>query len=36
VRLLRVTPAARVRLIIMALLLIAGGRALLKGLGIWS
>jgi uncharacterized membrane protein YfcA len=36
VRLLRITPAARVRLIIMALLLIAGGRALLKGLGIWS
>jgi len=36
VRLLRVTPAAQVRRIVMALLLIAGGRALLKGLGIWS
>jgi uncharacterized membrane protein YfcA len=36
VRLLRVTPAARVRSIVVALLLIAGVRALLKGLVIWS
>ena len=36
VRLLRITPAARVRSIVVVLLLIAGARALLKGLGIWS
>jgi hypothetical protein len=35
-RLLRVAPAARVRRIVIALLLVAGARALLKGLGIWS
>jgi len=35
VRLLRITPAAHVRRIVVALLLISGGRALLKGLGIW-
>jgi uncharacterized membrane protein YfcA len=35
VRLLRITPAAHVRRIVVAVLLISGGRALLKGLGIW-
>ncbi len=35
-RLLRVAPAAIVRRIVIALLLVAGARALLKGLGIWS
>jgi uncharacterized membrane protein YfcA len=36
VRLLRVVHAAHVRRIVLALLLIAGARALAKGLGIWS
>ena len=36
VRLLRVAPAALVRRTVMALLLLAGSRALLKGLGVWS
>ena len=35
-RLLRVTPAARVRAIVIVLLASAGVRALLKGLGIWQ
>ena len=35
-RLLRVAPAAMVRRLVIALLLVAGARALLKGLGIWS
>jgi hypothetical protein len=34
-RLLRVTPAARVRAVVIVLLAVAGMRALLKGLGIW-
>jgi hypothetical protein len=36
VRLLRVAPAPIVRRVVVALLLVAGLRALLKGLGIWS
>jgi uncharacterized membrane protein YfcA len=36
VRLLRVASARMVRRMVFALLLIAGGRALLKGLGIWN
>ena len=36
VRVLRVAPARAVRHTVFALLLIAGGRALLKGLGIWN
>ena len=35
-RLLRVAPAATVRRLVIALLAIAGARALLKGLGIWN
>jgi hypothetical protein len=35
-RLLRVAPAATVRRIVIALLLVAGGRALLKGTGVWN
>src|SRR5687768_3094304 len=35
-RLLRVAPAATVRRVVIALLLAAGARALLKGLGVWS
>ena len=35
-RLLRVAPAATVRRVVIALLLAAGARALLKGLGLWS
>src|SRR3990170_277331 len=34
-RLLRVAPAARVRRIVIGLLLVAGARSLLKGLGWW-
>jgi uncharacterized membrane protein YfcA len=36
VRVLRVAPARAVRRTVFALLLVAGGRALLKGLGIWN
>ena len=36
VRLLRVAPAATVRRVVIGLLLVAGARALLKGLGIWD
>lgn len=36
VRLLRVAPAVFVRRMVMALLLLAGTRALLKGLGVWT
>ncbi len=36
VRLLRVVPAAAVRRTVIALLLLAGVRALLKGLGVWN
>src|SRR5687768_6191147 len=36
VRLLRIAPAPRVRRLVIALLLVAGLRALLKGLGLWS
>jgi len=36
VRLLRVAPAATVRRIVIVLLLVAGARALLKGLGWWN
>ena len=36
VRVLRVAPARAVRHTVFALLLIAGGRALFKGLGIWN
>src|SRR5687768_4591225 len=36
VRLLRVAPAHLVRRLVIALLLVAGSRALLKGLGLWS
>jgi uncharacterized membrane protein YfcA len=36
VRLLRVAPAATIRRVVIALLLVAGSRALLKGLGIWN
>jgi len=35
-RLLRIAPAATVRRIVIVLLLAAGARALLKGLGIWN
>jgi uncharacterized membrane protein YfcA len=35
-RLLRVAPAATVRRVVIALLLAAGARALLKGLGVWN
>ena len=35
-RLLRVAPAATVRRLVIVLLLVAGARALLKGLGIWN
>jgi len=35
-RLLRVAPAGTVRRIVLALLLLAGARALLKGLGLWN
>ena len=35
-RLLRVAPAATVRRIVIALLLFAGARSLLKGLGLWN
>jgi len=35
VRLLSVAPAAKVRSTVLVLLVLAGGRALLKGLGIW-
>jgi uncharacterized membrane protein YfcA len=34
-RLLAVTPAATVRRVVVAVMLLAGGRALLRGLGIW-
>ena len=36
VRLLRVTAARTVRVVVIVLLLVAGARALLKGLGLWS
>jgi uncharacterized membrane protein YfcA len=36
VRLLRVAKAATVRKVVIVLLLAAGGRALLKGLGVWT
>jgi len=36
VRLLSVAPAAKVRSTVLVLLVFAGGRALLKGLGIWA
>jgi len=36
VRLLRVAPAAMVRRLVIILLLVAGTRALLKGLGVWN
>lgn len=35
-KLLRVTRAERIRLIVIALLTAAGGRALLRGLGVWT
>lgn len=35
-RLLRVAPAARVRKVVIGLLLIAGARSLLKGTGLWN
>ena len=35
-RLLRVAPAATVRRVVIALLLVAGARALLKGTGLWT
>jgi len=35
-RLLRVAPAATVRRLVIALLLVAGVRALLKGTGLWN
>jgi hypothetical protein len=35
-RLLRIAPAATVRRIVIVLLLVAGARALLKGLGLWN
>ena len=35
-RLLRVAPAAAVRRLVIALLLVAGARALLKGTGLWN
>jgi len=36
VRLLKVANAALVRKIVIGMLLLAGSRALLKGLGIWA
>jgi uncharacterized protein len=36
VRLLKVAPASVVRKVVLAMLAIAGGRAVLKGLGIWN
>ncbi len=36
VRLLRVAPAARVRVVVLAVLFAAGARALAKGLGLWA
>jgi uncharacterized protein len=36
VRLLRVTAARTLRVVVIVLLLVAGGRALLKGLGLWN
>ena len=36
VRLLRVAPAAMVRRLVIILLVVAGARALLKGLGVWN
>ncbi len=36
VRLLRVAPASTVRRVVLALLVVAGLRALLKGLGVWN
>jgi uncharacterized membrane protein YfcA len=36
VKLLKVLPAATIRKLVIAMLLVAGGRALLKGLGVWS
>jgi len=35
-RLLRIAPAATIRRVVIVLLLVAGARALAKGLGIWS
>lgn len=35
-RLLRIAPASRIRIVVIGLLLVAGTRALLKGLGIWN
>jgi hypothetical protein len=35
-RLLRSAPTAAVRKLVIALLLVAGARALLKGLGLWN
>ena len=35
-RLLRIAPAATVRRVVIALLLVAGARALLKGTGVWN
>jgi uncharacterized protein len=35
-RLLRVARAATVRRLVIGLLVVAGARALLKGLGLWS
>ena len=35
-RLLAVTPAAKVRSVVVVVMLLAGGRALLRGLGIWA
>jgi uncharacterized membrane protein YfcA len=35
-RLLRIAPASRVRQVVIALLCVAGTRALLKGLGVWN
>jgi uncharacterized membrane protein YfcA len=35
-RLLAVTPAATVRRVVVAVMLLAGARALLRGLGIWT
>jgi uncharacterized membrane protein YfcA len=35
-RLLAVTPAATVRRVVVAVMLLAGTRALLRGLGLWT
>jgi uncharacterized membrane protein YfcA len=35
-RLLRMTPATVVRRLVIAVMLLAGARALLRGLGIWT